>query len=325
MFRRFCLKEAILIALFSFITAHLHAQPQLPEILGTAERGVVILTWYCQYNGIKSIAVQRSADSVHNFTTVGYVKTLDKGIQAFVDGHPLPGNNFYQLYIVFNSDLTWNSNLMRIHIDSADLENDRMILPPNDSLQKYLITSVARPVTSKKTGIVVNIDTATDKADVMVMGKSSKRTTPEQKMADALVKNVTTPKITIEPNHTDLGDNATVTNASTPAAPVKPKPKITFSFMEDPNEVNPYTFIKARYIYTDPLNGHVTMNLPDDVKSHHYSVKFYTKADKMIMEVPRINASKVVIDKRNFQQKGIYKFILRKDATELETGYVTVF
>src|SRR6185312_3997416 len=90
------------------------AQPMLPDIAGTSQKGIVVLTWNCQYNGIKSIAVQRSSDSAHNYATIGYVKNVKKGVQAFIDGHPGAGNNFYQLYIIFGSDLTWNSNHLKI-------------------------------------------------------------------------------------------------------------------------------------------------------------------------------------------------------------------
>src|SRR5690606_5969696 len=82
----------------------------------------------------KSIAVQRSQDSVLNFTTIGYIKDLKKGPQAFIDGHPFPGDNWYRLYIIFNSDLTWYSNRFNLVVDSLDIAQ-KGVIPPNDSLQ----------------------------------------------------------------------------------------------------------------------------------------------------------------------------------------------
>src|SRR5690606_28824919 len=89
-----------------------------------------------QYDVIKSIAVQRSADSAFNFATIGYVKKLGKGPQAFIDGHPMPGANWYRLYIVFNSNLTWYSNYFKLELDSAELLKQK-VLPPNEALQQY--------------------------------------------------------------------------------------------------------------------------------------------------------------------------------------------
>ena len=109
----------MLLVLFVSATQLLKAQPVLPDIVGATDKGINVLSWTSQYDGIKSIAVQRSSDSVYNFATIGYVKNLKKVTQAFIDGHPVPGNNWYRLYINFNSDLTWYSNRFKIFVDSA--------------------------------------------------------------------------------------------------------------------------------------------------------------------------------------------------------------
>jgi len=227
------------------------AQPLLPDIAGTTEKGVNILGWTCQYDGIKSIAVQRSRDSAYNFVTVGYVKALKKGTQAFVDGHPAPGNNWYRLYIIFNSDLTWYSNRINLKVDSVQLLKQDVVLPPNDSLQKILSMS----------------------------GN------------DSLQKIVR---------------------------------KISIKITSDESEINPLTYIKSQYIFTNPLTGHVNMELPE-VKEHRYTVRFYNQKEQMILEVPRVAESPVIIDKRNFQQKGFYKFILKRDNSQFETGYISIY
>ena len=135
----------LLVTFLSFFAVTSIAQPQLPDMAGALEKGVMVLTWTCQYDGIKSIAVQRSSDSIHNYATVGYVRNIKKGVQAFVDGHPAPGNNWYQLYIIFNSGLTWNSNRLKLHIDTATLLNLQYVLPPNDSLQRLIVTNEPKP------------------------------------------------------------------------------------------------------------------------------------------------------------------------------------
>src|ERR1043165_1812618 len=93
-----------LLILLLLFTSRSVAQPLLPDMVGTTQKGVNILSWTSQYDGLKSIAVQRSADSTYNYVSIGYVKNLKKGPQAFIDGHPVPGKNWYRLYIVFNSD-----------------------------------------------------------------------------------------------------------------------------------------------------------------------------------------------------------------------------
>jgi len=284
--------RALLVTLFTFFTTFAFAQPQLPDIAGAADKGVIVLTWQCQYEGIKSIAVQRSSDSLHNFTTVGYVKNVKKGIQAFVDGHPLPGKNWYQLEIIFSSDLNWMSNKVKLFVDSSTLLNQNVVLPPNDSLQKILVTSESgKRVIKSKSGIVVTIDSTGRKGDVNAVSSVDSSGNGNPNSIDSVTKRV---------HH------------------------IAISLDADPTGVNPYTFIKSHYVFTNPLTGHVNMELPD-VATHHYSVKFFDDKEKQIMEVPHITASPVIIDKRNFEKKGIYKFELRKDHAILETGYITIY
>lgn len=302
------------------MSTHLYAQPVLPDIAGALEKGVIILTWECQYDGIKSIAVQRSSDSVHNFSTVGYVKELKKGVQVFVDGHPGVGKNWYQLYIVFNSGLTWNSNRIKIFVDTATLMKQQVVLPPNDSLQKMVTAteSSQKPKKSKKSGIIVTIDSNDN-------NEPQGTTIDMSSINGNIVRPVTSDSGTVfysNNNTTTTNSNTTVTAASTPE--VKKIKRITVSIDTDPSGVNPYTMIKSRFIFTNPLTGHVNMELPE-VAKHNYSVTFFDSKNNPIVEIPKIMASPLIIDKRNFQNKGIYRFELKKNNSVFETGYVTIY
>ncbi len=320
-------KFALIFVLSVFIVTKLYTQPLLPDIAGALEKGIIILTWECQYDGVKSISVLRSSDSVHNYSTVGYVKDVKKGMQAFVDGHPGAGKNWYQLYIVFNSGLTWNSNRMKIYVDTATLLNQQLVLPPNDSLQKLFKTTLAtdKPVKSKS-GMVVSMDTGSKKGsdantiDISgITGVTDIFKLVTKKDSGTIFYSLATGVrvTTIPMNKVGIPD---VAKSTEPV--VKPKP-ITLSLNSDPN-INPYTFIKSRYIFTNPLTGHINMELPA-VSSHHYSVKFFDDHNNVVVEIPKIMASPLIIDKRNFQNKGIYKFELRRDNSQFETGYVTIY
>lgn len=256
MFRKLSFKF-LLLAGFSLGAS---AQTQLPDILGASENGISLLSWNCQYDGVKSIAVQRSSDSVFNFVSIGYVKNLKKGAQAYIDGHPMPGNNWYRLYIVFNSDLTWYSNRYKLVVDSAAIMN-RSVLPPNDSLQK-------------------------------------------------LANNI----------KVDIGTTTAVTTADSLRAIVN-KLKIA---IPDPEEVNPFTYVRSQFVFTNPFTGHVNMELPD-IKKYHYSIRFFDQNNRQILDVERITESPIIIDKRNFQKKGLFKFELMKGKDKLETGYITIY
>lgn len=286
--RRICLSFLSPVFFLLLVASAVQAQPVLPDVSGTSENGLVLLSWVCQYTGLKSISVLRSDDSTKNFSTIGNVKKLDKGIQAFVDGHPLRGRSFYKLNIVFASGLSWRSNLCRITVDKSTTDATAKILPDNDSLQRYIITDDRHGGDGKKTP------------------------------ADSTQKQEVRRRITMSfDEDTVRADAGQYTGAP---EVVKPKKKIIISFDDpDPNSV---TFIKSRFIAPDPQTGHVVMSLPDDVATHHYSVRFYNGAGHMIIEIPRVNAAKAILDKRNFQRKGLFRFVIRRDVIEFESGYI---
>jgi len=233
------------------------AQPLLPDIIGVTQKGVNILAWTAQYDGLKSIAVQRSSDSVYNFTTIGYVKNLKKGPQGFIDGHPNPGANWYRLYIVFSSDLTWYSNRFKLRVDSADLVK-AAVLPPNDSLQR-LVKTAATALAG------VKVDSATG----LTIGK----------IPDAL---------------------------------------------PDPAAVAVETYIRSQYVFTNPFTGHVNVEVPA-VRTTSYTIQFFDAQNRRVLEIPRVPESPIVIDKRNFQRKGLYRFDLLRNREKWETGYITIY
>lgn len=253
------------ISLLLTFSLRLSAQPMLPDIVGVSDKGINVLSWTCQYDGLKSIAVQRSQDSVFNFTTIGYIKDLKKGPQAFIDGHPLPGDNWYRLYIIFNSDLTWYSNRFNLVVDSLDIAL-KGVIPPNDSLQKLASS--------------VRVET----------GEDALSATEPKTRADTLKHLVNRLKISI------------------PSA----------------EEFSAYTYIRSKYVYTNPFTGHVNMELPEE-KPGPYVLQFFDNQKKKVLEMKGIRRSPLVIDKRNFQKKGVYKFELSRDSTLVEKGMITIY
>lgn len=273
MFLRISIRILILLVLAA-ATERTIAQPILPELTGATDKGINVISWTCQYDGLKSISVQRSSDSVFNYVTVGYVKNLKKGPQAFIDGHPAPGDNWYRLYIVFNSDLTWYSNRFKLSVDSAAIIA-KGVLPPNDSLQKLASRVRMDSMVVKRGNIVVRNENGIEPYTV-----------------DSLMADV---------------------------------PKLLLSVsIPEPEEIDAYSYIKSQYVFTNPFTGHVNLEIPD-VKQHHYSVRFLNSDNKEVLDIQRVTEPKIIIDKRNFQKTGLYKFELRKDRDKLESGYITIY
>ena len=100
--------------------------------------------------------------------------------------------------------------------------------------------------------------------------------------------------------------------------------KVSLSASSSDADQNGFSYIRSQYIYTNPLTGHVNIEVPE-VLRNKYNVKFYDGNNKQVLEVPRVMASPAIIDKRNFQRKGIFKFVLKRNNTQLETGYITIY
>lgn len=291
-----------IVLFFIACSTGLKAQPVLPDIAGASDKGIIVLSWISQFDGVKSIAVQRSSDSAVNYATVGYVKNLKKGRQAFIDGHPLPGNNWYRLFIAFNSDLTWQSNRFKLYVDSATLAAKR-VLPPNDSLQKLAVK--------------IKIDT---------------NASPAKANTSSSITPATTPPVVNAPKTTTI--NTTTTNSPVVTSPVADPENPADTLLNiidklvitipDPNEINSYTYVKSEYVFTNPFTGHINMELPD-IKKHKYSIQFFDDKDKKVLELLKVSESPLILDKRNFQKKGLYRFELMKNKEKLETGYITIY
>lgn len=142
-----------------------------------------IISWNSQFDGIKSIAIQRSTDSVKNFVTIGVVSKPKKGIGNYTDEKPVAGKNYYRLSVNFAGDIEWFSNTYKVYLDSATIAKSleqaiqsgtsKSILPdktnntitptlPVDTVFHY--TPSAKVFTNPFTGhININLDDAVGK------------------------------------------------------------------------------------------------------------------------------------------------------------------
>jgi hypothetical protein len=133
----------VLLCFTSFSFAQL---TDLPAMLIETKDAINTISWQCQFDGVKSIAIQRSTDSVRNFVTIGVVNKPKKGVGSFHDTKPVSGKNYYRLSINFAGDLEWFSNTYKVFLDSATIARSiekaiqsgtsNSILPTTDNTSK---------------------------------------------------------------------------------------------------------------------------------------------------------------------------------------------
>jgi hypothetical protein len=95
---RFCIPLLFFISLqkISF------AQDTLPKITVTELGKKVLVSWNNPFTNVTNISVQRSQDSLKNFTTIGSLLDVSPGINGFTDTKEfIPSNQYYRLFISF--------------------------------------------------------------------------------------------------------------------------------------------------------------------------------------------------------------------------------
>jgi len=122
---------------FIVLTAYAQQRGQLPNVAITQNKNTVELKWFCQYEGVHAISIERSLDSGENYNRIGEPNTIKKGEQLFTDTHPVCGSNWYRVQLEFNSGLLWNSQVAKIYMDSNQFyfnKKNLPIIPEQDSL-----------------------------------------------------------------------------------------------------------------------------------------------------------------------------------------------
>ncbi len=96
-------KILLAILLLTGISTFSLAQDTLPKITVTKLGRKVLVSWVNPYSNIANINIQRSADSLKGFSTIGSVINVDASTNGFVDTKEfLPSNQYYRLFISFN-------------------------------------------------------------------------------------------------------------------------------------------------------------------------------------------------------------------------------
>lgn len=78
--------------------------PVLPNLQALIKPGKIQLDWISGFPNAAQIGIQRSLDSVLNFTTIGYASYPKESRNAYLDNKPLPGKNYYRLFILFSDN-----------------------------------------------------------------------------------------------------------------------------------------------------------------------------------------------------------------------------
>lgn len=317
----------------------------LPAIMVSTEQAENNLTWYCQYEGVKSISVQRSADSVRNFTTIGLINAPKKGNGTYRDLHPTVGKNYYRLSIAFGGDLEWFSNTYKIILDSATIakvqqEKAAAALAVIESMKAAEAAAQAaaeqkaaseRALNAlKEEARVAKLNEAAEKKAAQLEKEKAAAATAALIKAEKKVDNIAQEKtealaeMKAKSNVDKLEkEKATPTAESKLDKKVAKKEKSNL-LIEPVVAPAPFTFVPSTKIYTNPYTGHVNIKL-EDAWNRRYSIRFYDPSKNEVLRISRVSKPSLVLDKNNFNSRGIYSFQLFDGSAVIDTGFVTIY
>jgi hypothetical protein len=322
--------------LFSiFILPYAKAQDTLPGFTASLKtNGKVLISWRNSYPAVNQISIQRSNDSLRNFTTLITVPDPRIPENGFVDGKPNGAKVFYRIFILFP-----NSKYMFTKSRRAVLE---AVEPP---------VAVSKPVSKEKPKSVIQTE---KQKQVTAPGKPANAMVikpPEEEEKYLILPKIDNSRIyyMIENPTMKKPSVSTAGKIKTPTIEVEKilfvkrrdsvimqlagnrvrrfsdslvkQTKDTLLFVNaDTLQIRPYIekYIEPKevykispFVYTSK-DGNVTIALAD-YNRKKYNVAFYETDSIPILEVKEINDPVLIVDKTNFGHSGWFRFELYED------------
>jgi hypothetical protein len=286
------------ILLFSLLfTAISRAQDTLPRFSATARgTGKILISWHNHYPTVSQISIQRSTDSLKNFTTLITVPDPTLPANGVTDSKAPHPNFYYRLFIVldhgrylFTPSRRPASNTGEPTVAAADdnddkeagsvkMENTRILYtdPAMDKGKPMVKPPPPSSTHGNLPAIEVNTTIFVRRGDKLLGQVAGGRLGT---FRDSLLNHTRDTLVFID------GDTLLI------------KPFI-------PKEV----YKISSYVFTGKY-GNIQVSLPEAGRKH-YAVKFFDENNKLLFELSEIKDPSLTIDKTNFQHAGWFHFEL---------------
>lgn len=282
-------------SLFFVISAG--AQDTLPRFSATARgTGKILVSWHNPYPGITQISIQRSIDSLKNFTTLLTVpdpRLPENGAMDTKAPHP---NFYYRLFVVMEDGKYFFTPSHRPHSDPGQ--------PPAVAASVNDKADPEEPTSKMESTRVQVLNPAA--------GKGQPRISTPSSIRGGL------PEIEVEKTvFIRKGDSVI---GQIPGSKIRAyrdsllhKTKDTLVFIDgDSLLIRPFVpkevYRVSSYVFTGKL-GNIHILLPDAVK-RRYRVRFFDDTNKLLFELAEIKDPSLILDKTNFHHAGWFRFEL---------------
>jgi hypothetical protein len=319
-----------------FILPYAKAQETLPGFSASLKsNGKVLISWRNGYPAINQISIQRSTDSLRNFTTLITVPDPRIPENGFVDGKANGSKLFYRIFILFPNSKYLFTHSRRAVAEPAEqpilvgrtLGKDQPKIPQDQPVQKQIIPSadpaktqavIKPPVEEEKYLILTKIDnsriyymmdnTGMKKPSVNNPGKIKLPTIEVQKILfvkrrDSVIMQLAGSKVSRFSDSLIKQTKDTLLFVNADTLQINPYVEL-YKVPKEVYKISAYVFIAK--------DGNVTIALTD-FNRKKYFVAFYETDDTPVLEVKDIRDAMLIIDKTNFGHSGWFRFELYED------------
>nr|MDQ6903030.1 hypothetical protein [Bacteroidota bacterium] len=148
-------KLIIALFFFCFIQKISFAQDTLPNISVTQISNKVLVAWNNPFTSLTTINIQRSSDSLKNFSTIGSVLNVRAKTNGFVDAKEFIPAQYYRLFISFEGGTYLFTQSHRPGIDTTkDLSG--ITETTSEPVQTWFVPSKL-VFTGKDNNVIINL------------------------------------------------------------------------------------------------------------------------------------------------------------------------
>jgi hypothetical protein len=275
------------------LSAILRAQDTLPRFTAIARGpGKILVSWHNKYPVVSQISIQRSSDSLKDFTTLLTVPDPKLPENGAVDSRADHPNYYYRLFVVLPNGQYFFTNSKRpgshtgenpiaIAADKAEdsspgvpADNRLLYMAPADNKEK---TPIKPPVAIHRLPELSLSNTVfIRKGDTLLGQISGSRI---QSYRDSILRRTKDTLVFVD------GDTLLI------------KPFVA----KEVYKVSPY-------VYTGKY-GNIHVMLPQ-AANKHFAVRFFDENKKLLFELSEIRDPALIVDKTNFQHSGWFYFEL---------------
>jgi hypothetical protein len=304
-------KIVALLSLVFFISIQAsYSQEHLPNISVTEYNGKVIVSWQNFYKKpIINILIQRSYDSIKNFSTIGTVLNPLNKENGYLDAKPPYNRMYYRVLISFDGGLYEIGKSSKPEIQYDDLEEFNVsALPKTDSI------NIIQEIRSKDSTKLIVDTFNTDMISLIKKEELKINDTSKTKIKKIEVEIDSVENLSLQKNSSLIKRIRSSINYSNKSYSLK---KIkTINVKLENKIVNTQWDYPSNKVFINNQNL-ISIQLKKTA-IRKYSLKIFDESDNLVLSIKKINEDFFYLDKSNFRKSGWYHFEILNDGELIE-------